>query len=309
MGVSQICSDLNIKNKRHIIYVIGAIILLIIFNFVYKRIKTHENFMILSELQDLASINENAILNSTNQVIFADSSIGNYFTGSSTGNTLTDILSDIYSKVNKNTTSIAKNIINTTANTTNSSYLQTSTAIVWGISNQALTIVNNLSPLPVGTIIAWNQPTVPDATWKLCDGSSYSYMDNTGPSPKIVDITTPNLSGRFVLSSSPSHNLGDIGGEETHKLTVPELPLHFHQSFVNNPGSLSNPYAPDNPTPADVSGISRNWGSYDPRGTAEKNVTGAGGDKPHNNMPPFYVLTYIMKVYKNVNQSTTGSQK
>ena len=293
MGVSQICSDLNIKNKRHIIYVIGAIILLIIFNFVYKRIKTHENFMILSELQDLASNNENAILNSTNQVIFADSSIGNYFTGSSTGNTLTDILSDIYSKVNTNTTSIAKNIINTTANTTNSSYLQTSNAIVWGISNQALTIVNNLSPLPVGTIIAWNQPTVPDATWKLCDGSSYSYMDNTGPSPKIVDITTPNLSGRFVLSSSPSHNLGDIGGEETHKLTIDEMPSHDHNIFINQQHG------------GDILGIIRGSNTL---GLGLANIY-QGGDKPHNNMPPFYVITYIIKVYKNVNQSTTGSQK
>ena len=284
MGVSQILYDLNIKNKRNIIYVIGAIVLLIIFNFVYKRIKTHENFTVLTEIQDLATNDENTILNSTNQVKFVNSNIGNYFTGSSTGNTLTDILSDIYSKVNTNTTNIAQNTTNNTADTANISYLQTSNTAVWDIANQALTIANNLSPLPVGTIIAWNQPSVPDATWVICDGSSYSYIDNTGSSPIVANITTPNLLGRFILGDSPSHKLGDTGGEETHKLTIDEMPSHNH-NMTNTPGHGGDP---------NDQARSDNYFNYGSTNNYQ------GGDQPHNNMPPFYVLTYIMKVFKNV---------
>ena len=290
---------MDISNKRQIIYVIGVLLLLIIFTFVYKKIQKHEKFIILSEIQDLSTNKEIALLHSPTQVKFVNSNIGNYFTGASGGNTLTDIITDIYSKVNANITNNKADATNITVNTANISNLQTSNTAVWGIANQALTLANNLSPLPVGTIIAWNKTTLPDATWQLCDGASYSYMDSGGV---IQNITTPYLRGRFILGSSPSHTLGDLGGEETHKLTVPELPLHFHHIFTG--ANDYNPFAPDNPTPAE------NWReriqcwNYPGQGDVEASITGAGGYKPHNNMPPFYVLTYIIKVFKNVAQAS-----
>ena len=275
---------MGISSKRQIIYVIGVLLLLIIFTFVYKKIQKHEKFIILSEIQDLSTNKEIALLNSPTQVKFVNANIGNYFTGASGGNTLTDIITDIYSKVNANIANNTADATNITANTANISNLQTSNTAVWGIANQALKLANNLSPLPVGTIIAWNKTTLPDATWQLCDGASYSYMDSGGV---IQNITTPYLRGRFILGSSPSHTLGDLGGEETHKLTVPEMPSHNHNLF-NSRGHGG-----------DMGG---GVGSMDYGLGLANNFK--GGDKPHNNMPPFYVLTYIIKVFKNVAQAS-----
>jgi microcystin-dependent protein len=119
--------------------------------------------------------------------------------------------------------------------------------------------------LPTGTILAFNGDTAP-AGWAICDGNN----------------STPDLRGRFILGSGQGAGLTarvrqQTGGVEKHKLTVAEMPSHSH-SYTKFPGT-SGDIASD-----------RYWAASGDRTSTE------GGDQPHENMPPFYVLTYIMKL-------------
>lgn len=59
-----------------------------------------------------------------------------------------------------------------------------------------------------------NSSNVPDG-WVLCDG-------NNG---------IPDLSDKFVLGAGNQYNVGDTGGEESHTLTIEEMPSHNHENM------------------------------------------------------------------------------
>ena len=134
---------------------------------------------------------------------------------------------------------------------------------------------------PSGVIVAYNSDIAPPG-WILCDGIS-----RNGVSP-------PDLRGRFILGSGKGEGLtsrqfNTKGGAETHTLTIAEMPAHTHKNnMARGSGSSCSHIG--------VSGCGA--GSYD---SLVKNVGSTGGGaegltEAHNNMPPFYVLTYIMKL-------------
>lgn len=92
------------------------------------------------------------------------------------------------------------------------------------------------------------------------------------------------IEGRFLLGQSSSHAINTTGGEETHKLTVAEMPSHNHAGKISARGSYLAFY---------------NDGTAGGSGTASYNSTGDtfsltsnGGNQAHNNMPP-YKTVYI----------------
>jgi len=121
--------------------------------------------------------------------------------------------------------------------------------------------VGSLNILPKGIIVAWGSDIIP-AGWALCDGKN----------------GTPNLIDRFLLGSG-KQKLLTTGGEETHKLTVDELPSHDHAGI---PGT----HCEGHHCAAYGGG---EWANL-------KNSALAGGDKPHNNMPPYTAVNFIMKL-------------
>ena len=101
---------------------------------------------------------------------------------------------------------------------------------------------------------------------------------------------TPDLRGRFVLGVNPNSKKNNSftvnemlskGGEETVKLEVKHLPKHNHPDNINELGEGG-------------SGAWYESGGYRMRINNNKGFTGE--DQPHNNMPPFFTLAYIMKI-------------
>lgn len=91
-----------------------------------------------------------------------------------------------------------------------------------------------------------------------------------------VDITAAAGGGTHTLTLTlTSRAMGDEGGEESHTIQTEEMASHTHSLSV----------APDNAAGAGGGGASTSGGT-----------SGAtGGDTPHNNMPPFVTVSYIIK--------------
>ena len=135
-------------------------------------------------------------------------------------------------------------------------------------SNGAKTIIGNTEyfMIPKGGIIIWSGSANDIPTgWVLCDGSN----------------GTPDLRDRFVLGAGNNYAVGSTGGEATHTLTIDEMPKHNHTTQWKNytGGGGSGLTDPVNPETGDF---------YIP-------TSYVGNNQPHNNMPPYYSLCYIMK--------------
>lgn len=139
------------------------------------------------------------------------------------------------------------------------------------VSNLNVTPGGSFNLIPRGVIVSYygDRASVPSG-WAICDGS----------------FGTPDLRGRFILGvnddiQSPSglsvRKMNSIGGEEMHKLTIDEMPSHSHK--------YTNPY-----------GRCTRCHSGSALGGTGDTSSPTGGDKPHNNMPPYYVMMFIMKL-------------
>jgi microcystin-dependent protein len=153
--------------------------------------------------------------------------------------------------------------------------------------------INTTAAVPIGAIIMWagSVASIPTG-WGLCDGTVHG------------TITSPDLTGRFVVGAGQSstastfttqYGVGDMGGEEFHQLTGPEMPYHTHNTNLGN-------------QPCSGTGCSANNGiNIAQYGNSWWYTAGEGGDStnkdakgnpltlPHNNMPPYYALAYIIK--------------
>ena len=166
--------------------------------------------------------------------------------------------------------------------------------------NGDITFINKntgiMEIFPEGMVIAWAKSTIPKG-WALCDGKKYKLdSDYIAQEVLLTDTTgtvTPDLRGRFVLGSGfgandmnnvalSNRDINTTGGSEMHKLTVDEIPSHTHASKLGHEGNARYGWN---------AGMATHFYHYD----VGIGVP-TGGDKSHNNMPPYYVLTYIMKL-------------
>jgi microcystin-dependent protein len=128
--------------------------------------------------------------------------------------------------------------------------------------------------IPIGTVIAYHGSQAPSG-WRLCDGNGEVTING-----QQVDI--PDLRGRFILGAEQTDaQLGSRGGYEQHKLTESEMPRHRHGYEDRNLGGRRG----------GVCG-----GRQKTNLSVIKESEETGGSEPHNNMPPYYVLTYIIYV-------------
>lgn len=148
----------------------------------------------------------------------------------------------------------------------------------------------------IGLIQLWSGSGVPEG-YVLCDGSQVSIAEypelykaigdkyNTA-STKAGYISVPDLRGRFVVGvdygDSDYSSIGNTEGEKKHQLTISEMPSHTHSyNKIRIETHEWGDNANDRPHPFYDSGAQ---------------TGSAGGNQPHENRPPYYVLAYVMKV-------------
>lgn len=113
---------------------------------------------------------------------------------------------------------------------------------------------------------------------------------------------TPDLRGRALIGTgswidiygSTTYNLGDIGGERMHQLTINEMPSHNHVSpyAQNSPNEASTPFG------WDLSfGFNKVLGANDSDNNNTRLLTSnRGGNQSHNIMQPYMAVHWIMKL-------------
>jgi microcystin-dependent protein len=100
----------------------------------------------------------------------------------------------------------------------------------------------------------------------------------------------PNLQTRVPVHMGQGFTQGQVGGEQSHTLTISEMPTHTH--LMN--GSTSNA---DVVTPVDnvVAQSSQLYGPSSQVTAVDPSTNGtAGGSQPHANMQPYLTLTFCI---------------
>lgn len=159
--------------------------------------------------------------------------------------------------------------------------------------------------VPPGTVTAFAGKTAPNG-WLMCDGQSYSistYRDlynaiGTTYGGYGQSFQVPDLRGRFPVGKDTGTfaTLGGKGGEEKHTLTVSEMPAHQHsgndRAWHDKQKRNGQQW---------FVGLSHDRGSWMSNAandglTNQDTETGTtGGNQPHNNLPPYISLNFIIK--------------
>lgn len=153
--------------------------------------------------------------------------------------------------------------------------------------------------LPPGTVVAYaGKPATPPPGWLSCQGQElevrrfpalFAVIGTVYGGDGVNKFRLPDLRGRVVLgvgqgTELSNRQLGQKGGAETVTLTVAQMPAHSHvQTNDDDTGAQGGRNQTDGNGGGETAGRDS--------GTTRKK----GGDQPHENMPPFLVLTYLIK--------------
>ena len=115
----------------------------------------------------------------------------------------------------------------------------------------------------------------------------------------------PDLRGRIPVhqgsSQGESYILGQTAGTETVTLTQQQIPQHSHGLSVSaSPGFLASP-GHNQQDPGNVFAAHRDHKAFTQgtpsSGMAPTTLGGVGGSQPHENMPPFLSVNFIISLY------------
>lgn len=137
--------------------------------------------------------------------------------------------------------------------------------------------------------------------WKFCEGQIlevkqyqglFSILGNVYGGDGVNTFALPDYRGRVPIHVSSTIPLGKSKGEDTHTLTINEMPQHTHQ--VSGSSKLASSDSPLNNTWAVADNM------YDPAATMVQmnanTFATSGGSQPHTNMQPYLVMNYAIAV-------------
>ena len=153
-------------------------------------------------------------------------------------------------------------------------------------------------PIPTGSLLIWSTTTSPSG-YLLCDGTAVSRATFAGLFAVVsttygigdgaTTFNLPNLKGRVPVGVDAGQAeftpIATTGGEKTHTLTVAEMPAHTHDVSVDSDAGGVEQIRVRKANLDATSGLSVP--------NAAK-TTGGGG--AHNNLQPYLVMNYIIKI-------------
>lgn len=135
--------------------------------------------------------------------------------------------------------------------------------------------------------------------WALCNGQLLAINQNTALFSLLgtmyggngqTTFALPDLRGRVAMHFGAGFTQGQVGGEETHTLSVAEMPTHNHSVQAS---------AQNAETPIPAGGrLAAFDGGYGPAtelvSLAPATVANAGANAAHPNMAPYRAVNYII---------------
>lgn len=145
------------------------------------------------------------------------------------------------------------------------------------------------------------------AGWMFCDGSLISIAENEtlfmligttygGDGQETFGL--PDLRGRFPVHQSSGHVIGEMFGVEEVTLTQNQIPGHQHVPLANSAAGTSA-----SPSGGVWAGNSNTAISQFAAGTSTAvnmnaaMVGAAGGSQPHENVPPYTCISFIISLF------------
>jgi microcystin-dependent protein len=142
--------------------------------------------------------------------------------------------------------------------------------------------------------------------WTMCNGQLlpinqnqglFSLLGTTFGGDGRVNFGLPDLRGRVPMHMGSSgtgsyHNLGEVGGQESHVLTQSEMPQHIHVANAMSTAGDTNLPAGNmlaNSAPNDLYGPAQDLSAFN-----AATVSSVGGSQAHTNMQPFLVLNFCI---------------
>lgn len=167
----------------------------------------------------------------------------------------------------------------------------------------------NLNILPRGTIVAYYSTTIPSG-WAYCNGETVKVKKIDGTEE---EVQTPDLRGRFIYGwgLNKGSTFKFKGGSETHQLEINEIPSHNHGGATKKDGTHKHSFRGsfkgdafvgkgntllDDDKEKNFNRTQQNLVRPDSSSKHSHVINNEGGSMAHNNMPPFMVLVYIMKL-------------
>jgi microcystin-dependent protein len=136
-------------------------------------------------------------------------------------------------------------------------------------------------------------------SWALCNGQLlpiaqyqplFSLLGAIYGGDGRTNFALPDLRARIPLHAGGQYGQGQQGGEATHTLTLNEIPAHAHSVIGDSTTGKASL-----PSGELLAGSAQ--AAYGPGTDLRMNPLAAlpaGGSQPHNNMPPYLVLNFII---------------
>jgi microcystin-dependent protein len=135
--------------------------------------------------------------------------------------------------------------------------------------------------------------------WALCNGqllpinqnqALFSLLGTTFGGDGRVNFALPDLRGRTPIHVGSGHTLGERGGEQSHTLSIAEIPTHTH--ILQASGSNAATNSASGAVLANATAVYHAPTSL--TALSPSSVANAGGSQAHLNMQPFLALSFCI---------------